>query len=784
MSAPGRAVLRDVGSPADTGGTTTLKGVVHPRSPLRALAAGVTGLLLGTLTLGGPAQAAGPDAARDEGDDAPLQLTIESLTPGVLPRSGPIVVEGTVTNTDLETWRDIDLFPMANGGPDCALAPCAPVMTTAAELATAAASEPETPVGVRELDVSASVDVLAPGQSASYTLRIPQDVLRKIFPSPTSGVYWFGVHAIGSSDGTPYDSVADGRARTFLPYASDRLDTPVDTAVVVPLRARVARGEDGALDRTSLWERSLEFDGDLGGPLAFGAASGTDPVTWLVDPAVPDAVQQLALDNPEREVAPTPDPDEPSPGEESEDPDEGEAEDTTEEPADSPLSRAARTWLDRAEDELASGSVATLPYGDPDLSAAAEALPTVYRTARELSGSVLTAWEVESTAVVAAPDGQLDPASIDAIDDDAPLLLDESMFPTDKVSGRAPVAGLIGERPVVVTAGSAADGGPGPDPAQAPVALRQRILSEAVLRALRAGDEGTEPLVVVLPATVSADGALDFWTGLDEDLVRLTSLDDLVVAADSGSDPRSGGRSDDERQVDPATLSYPPAQERKELPREVLTEADRLITAARTFGAVLGEDYPIGTDLVVEALTGTSYAMRSDRLAASRLALTRDWVEEQLDQITIDAPSGVTLSGTSGSFNVAVRNDLDQPVTVHVRATTDAGATIAVTNPVRLAANSRTSVPVSADMTRTGVHNITLRLTDADGRPLGAQDDLPLRSGQAGVVIWAIMGVGAGILFLAIGIRLVRRFRRHQAASEASTGTAEAVGADGGGPGT
>lgn len=741
----------------------------------------MTGLLLGALALGGPAwgapaQVAGPAAERDDGYDAPLELTIESLTPGVLPRSGPIVVEGTVTNTDLETWRDIDLFPMANGGPDCALAPCDPVMTTAAELATAAASDPETPVGVRYLDISASVDVLAPGQSASYTLRIPQDVLRELFPSPTSGVYWFGVHAIGSSDGTPYDSMADGRARTFLPYASDRLDTPVDTAVVVPLRARVAHDQDGALDRTALWEQALAFDGELGGPLAFGAASGADPVTWLVDPAVPDAVQQLALGNPPREIAATPDPDEPSPSEESDDPDgEGdEGGDTAQEPADSPLSRAARTWLDRAEDALAAGSLATLPYGDPDLAAVANALPTLYRTGRELSGSVLTAWELEGTPVVAPPDGFLDPSAIDAVDDEAPLLLDEAMLPTDEDSARGPVAGLIGERPVVVTSGSAASGGPGPDPAQAPVALRQRILSEAVIRALRAGEEGSEPLVVVLPATVSADGALGFWSGLDDDLVRLTSLDDLVVSADAGADPDAGGRTDDERQVDPATLSYPPAQERKELPREVLTEAGRLIAVARTFGEVLGEDYPIGTDLVAEALAGTSYAMRADRNAAQRLGLTRAWVQDQLDQVTIDAPSGVTLSGTSGSFNVAVRNDLDQPVTVHVRASTDAGATIAVTNPVRLAANSRTSVPVSADMTRTGVHNVTLRLTDAEGRPLGAQDDLPLRSGQAGVVIWAIIGAGAGILFVAIGIRLVRRFRRHRAAGEtAGTGGGE-----------
>ncbi|KRB76408.1 hypothetical protein ASE01_15685 [Nocardioides sp. Root190] len=719
-----------------------------------------TGLLLAAaapVVLGAdPAHAVPPD---DEGYDAPLEVTISSLTPGVLSRTGPLVIEGTVTNVDLETWRDIDLFPMASSGPDCALTPCAPVMTTAAELQLAADSDPETPIGARYLEISDDITSLEPGQSASYTLRIPQDELRRLFPTPTSGVYWFGVHALGSSDKQAYDSVADGRARTFLPYAADRLDAPVDTAIVVPLRGRIAHTADGALDRTEGWERSLAFDGDLGGPLAFGAASGTAPVTWLVDPAVPDAVHQLSLGNPDREVVPTPDPDEASPSSEpSEDTEGEESEDAT----DTPLARAARTWLERAREELESGAVATLPYGDPDIAAAADSQPTLYRSARELGGTVLGAWEIDGNAVVAPPDGYLDRAGIDSVDDDAPLLLGDRMFPAETFSVRPPVAGLIGERPVVVTAEAAADGGPGPDPAQAPVALRQRILSEAVVRLLRAGRQAPEPLVVVLPATVTADDAPEFWEGLDSDLVRTVALDQLVVSAESTTETRTG----DERQIDPAELSYPATQEKNELSATVLAEAGRLVRAARTYQAILGEDFAIGTDLVGEALAGTSYAVRSDRSVAGRLARTREWVQDQLDQVVIDAPPGVTLSGTSGGFNVAVRNDLDHPVTVQVRASTEDGAEIEVANPVRLAANSRTSVPISATMTRAGVHNVTLRLTDVDGHALGGSDTLPLRTGQAGIVIWAIIGAGGGILFVAIGIRLVRRYRRRHAAED------------------
>lgn len=776
MSAGHRPPLRDVGSPGGTGHTTTLGGVVHPRPSLRALAAAVTGLLLATpaaalpaAALPAPTSAPAPRASQlvaahdEDAYDAPLEITIRSLTPGVLPRSGPLVVEGTITNVDLETWSGISLYPLVNSGPDCALAPCAEVMTTPAELDLAAASDAEDPVGVRVPEISDDIGVLEPGQSTSYSLRIPQAALRELFPSPTSGVYWFGVHALGSSERQPYDSVADGRARTFLPYASARLDTPVDTAVVVPLRARVARTEDGAVDDTGDWSRALAFDGDLGGPLAFGSAGGSGQVTWLVDPAVPDAVQQLALGNPVREIAPAPDPDEPSPSADAED---GDDEGDADEARDTPLARAARTWLERAEDELVSGSVATLPYGDPDLAAAAESLPTLYGTARDLRGAVLGAWEVKGTAVVAPPDGYLDAAGTETVDDDAPLVLGDQMFPAEDFSERPPMDGLLGERPVLVSSPGAADGGPGPDPAQAPVALRQRILGEAVVRALRADDAGSEPLVVVLPESVSADGAPAFWEGLEGDLVRLTTLPDLVVPADAEPD----GRTEAERQVDPDRLAYPRSQERNELPGELLTDAGRLIQAARTLQGILGEDYTIGTDLVGEALTGTSYAVRDDRRAGSRLVGARAWAQQQLDRVTIDAPNGVTLSGTSGSFNVAVRNDLDHPVTVQVRASTDGGAQIEVADAVRLAANSRTSVPVRATMSRTGVHNVTLRLTDADGRALGAQDTLPLRTGQAGVVIWAIIGTGAGILFLAIGIRLFRRFRRRDTPATAQGG--------------
>lgn len=719
----------------------------------------VTALLAVLLGATAPASAR-PD---DDGYDAPLEITIDSLTPGVLPRTGPLEITGTITNADLEAWSTIRLYPMFNAGTECTSTTCAEVMTSEADLAVAAASDPVAPVGVRETSVRYDIAALEPGQSTSYTLTVPQSVLRTLFPDPKTGVYWLGVHALGASPSTGDDGNADGRARTFLPSVRSPNGPEVDTAIVLPLRHRVAHAEDGTVADTSDWSEALGVDGPLGGPLAFGAAAGLAPVTWLVDPAIPDAVRQLADGNPVRKVAPVPDPDAPTPSGEASDGTGQEADEQSPD-TDTPLARSARSWLVRAESELGDDAVAALPYGDPDLASAADSLPSLYRSAREQGGAELSSWEVDSLPVAGAPDGFLPTNAISSVDDGAAVLLGDDMFPREAFSARPPVAGLIGDRPVVVTSAAAATGGPGPDPTLSPVALRQRILAEGVVRLLRARDKEPDPLVVVLPSSVSAAGAPGFWSGLDQPWINLTGLDALVVEPGTAAD----GKTADDRQIDPADLNYPADQEEDELAGGVLVEAGQLIRAARAYQAILGEDYTVGGELVREALTGSSYSMRGDDLAGSRLMTTRTWVEEQLSRITIEAPDGVTLSGTSGGFNVSVRNDLDEPVTVVVDATADSGARIEVANPIRLAPHSRTSVPVEASMSRTGVHNVTLRLTDADGTVLGAEDTLPLRTGQAGVVIWTIIGSGAGILFVAIAIRLVRRFRRRGEAVESA----------------
>ena len=249
----------------------------------------------------------------------PLEVTIERLTPGEIPTSGTIEVGGTVTNVDDETWTTINLYPLLGGEP----------MTTPAQLREARRTDPLAYVGDRVTTPGpyAVIDRLEPGQSATYSFTVARSRLE----ATARGVYWFGVHALGQ-DTAGRDSVADGRARTFLPLVEqssgddgagdegagqDRprrpdgadVTMPVPVALVVPLRRRILHEADGSLAEPEVWADELGSNGTLGRLVSMGAQADGAPITWLVDPALTVAAAQLAAGNPARSLSPTVDPD-------------------------------------------------------------------------------------------------------------------------------------------------------------------------------------------------------------------------------------------------------------------------------------------------------------------------------------------------------------------------------------------------------------------------------------------------------------------------------------------
>jgi hypothetical protein len=708
--------------------------VVRRPTLLRALVA-VVGLLL--VAVASVSWTAAPATANAPAPGTPLLISIDSLTPGEIPEHGPIRVRGSVTNRDDEAWTDVDLYPFISSTP----------VQSRAALAEAAALPADEYVGDRILEVEATVDVLQPGSSSTFTITVPRSLIDD-YIGGAPGVYWFGVHAIGASASLPRDTFADGRARTFLPLVPPRTKGAVRTALVVPLRRFLGREPDGSLSDPEGWQRTLSADGRLREAVEFGAAAGPGQLSYLLDPALPDAVRRLADGNPPRSLAPTDELTEPG---ESPSPspteDEGDKGDEEEPEILTPEQETAAAWLAELEPVLQAQELLTLPYGDLDLAGAADHDPALIELAGTQVSTTLAGWGLIGAPVVGSPSGYLDNGAIEATDREASVLLTDRAF-----AGDAPSVADLDGRKLVFSSSGAAAGGPAPGDRVTGTALRQRILSEAALRVLEPGRR--DPLVVVMPAELTSLGAEDFFAGLGVDWLDLTTLTDATS--------RTG------RRVVPDDLVYPARQDMFELDPETFQAAQGLIADGETLQNLLTRNDEVAAEIAEEALTGTSYNARKAQIS-SRAALNRSrgWVQDRLRSVEIGAPPGVTLSSATGDFVATVTNRLDQTVTVSILARSDSGITITRPEPVEMAPKSRTSVLLQARTTEAAVHNVTLLLTDAEGTPLGSSDRLPIRSAQVSNVIWVILGAGVLLLFGAILVRLVRRIRgRHDQPAE------------------
>ena len=680
--------------------------------------------------------------------ETPLEVTIDQLTPSTIPAKGVVRISGFVTNNDTEVWRTINVYAFVSEEP----------MTTSAQLDSAAATPPDEFVGTRITDEAHhdTIAELAPGDSLPFSFNVP----RRLLGADKPGVYWFGVHALGEGpDGR--DTLADGRARTFLPWVPEAREGSLPTSVVIPLRHQLVFTEEGSVDDLAGWTQTLSPGGRLRSLVDFGASSGDRSVTWLVDPALVDAVRRLALGNPPRSLAPnlragqddgedeepsgsptpTDEPSEsPSPTAEAEEPESPLDLDELD-PVVQAAAQAAQAWLARLGEAMRpEDAVMTLPYGDVDLAGAAEHDPQLIQRAAARAADGLAGFDVATTPVVSSPSGYLSGKGLRSAPEDSTILLTDAMF-----GAPAPPLALTEGRRAVVTSSGAAEGGPGPGNRSGITSMRQRLLSEAAVRFLR--PERT-PLTMVLPHDWNpAEGGAPFFGGLDVDWLDLTTV--AAVAAAATAEPVQG-----------ETLRYPSWQAQAELDPPNFESADALIRSGVALQNLLTLNNLVSGTVTDQALGTTSYSARSrpiaNRASADR---SRQWIDQRLGEVSLSAPQAVTLSSSSGQFQATIVNGLDQPVTVSLEAESDDALKITGPRVVEVRAGGRASVLLTARTGETGIHDVTLRVTDKRGTPLGASTRMSIRSAQLSNVIWLFVAAGAALLFGAIGLRLFRRIR-------------------------
>ena len=702
--------------------------------------------LAGLLTLGfacGPALA--PATAAPAEDPDPLVVHLDSISP-VLPRNGDVEISGTVTNVGDETFTRVNLHAFSSQSPILD----APNLARSAAVATGEFVGPRVTVP----GTFATVDELAAGESAYFSDTVPVELLGT---SGEQGVYWIGIHALGDTDTVPRDDIADGRARTFIPQ-EPRGNRSQEASVILSIRSRVWYDKDGKIGGLDRWARRLEEGGSLDGVLDMADSAGSAPYSWLVDPAVLVALKRLALGNPMRSIAPDPTVpgQEPTPTETptddgtTETP--GEAETLTP-PAAGPaptdqeqeLAATAAQWLQRFADLVGAQPVLALPFGDLDVSAAVRNDRTRLDQATARSAVMMAALSLPARPVVAPSSGRLSPEAIAQIPSDTVILMGDSAFGIPPTSPHS-VVRLLGHK-VVVTSAGAESGGPGPTSATDPLALRQRLLSEA---ALRLANRDTAPLVVTLPTVWRGEDAASFFEGLDQPWLDLVDVQEIADRSAAGL---------------PASLvQYTEDDQEAELDAANFTAATRATDAGSLMEQVLTLQTTIEEQVNDEAMVTLSEQHRErPRVALASADRVEKVLRDDLAKIAIEAPTAVTLSSDKGPFGATLVNGLDQPVTVQVRATTDGQLTLTGNAQRDLGPFARSVLRYEASTSQPGVHDVRLSVTSVEGEALGSSDSLPIRAARVSALIWIVMAAGALVLFGMIGYRLPGQIRQRRA---------------------
>jgi hypothetical protein len=492
-------------------------------------------------------------------------------------------------------------------------------------------------------------------------------------------------------------------------------------------------------------------------------------------------VARLAVGNPPRSLAP--DPNAPPPPEEptEEPPSEDPSEPTEGAPAgpeafvafsdpippldpeeelsekDQALADQAQDWLDRFTTLATVASVLALPYGDLDESAAAAHDPGLYLQAVTRSSQVMGRLGVVAFPALAPRDGIISPAAISAATPDSTILVGDTSFavPPDAPSS---VVRML-EHKVVVTSTGAAAGGPSPTAADDPLALRQRLLSEAAVRLF---SPSRSPVVMMLPAD---------WHPREPDAL-MTDLDlpwlSPVTVSEIGAGPGVSMSAD--------SLAYTTEDQEAELDDVNFTAAAELRVRADLLAGLLTMQNLVREQVADEVLVSLSSGHRphSDKVATSVRAATR-FINAQLASVTVDAPDAVTLPGESGKLGADIVNGLDQPVTVRVDVRSTGGLELEDLGERQLDANARLRILPRVTVSRSGIHQVALVVTDVDGEPLGASTSLQIRAAQVSGLIWLLIAGGALLLFGTIALRLVRRRPRARHSTPPETVALEAA---------
>ena len=710
----------------------TRPGTRSRSAHLRVAALTVLVALLGVGQLGGLPGAVLSGRTPVAAATSPATITLSGISPDVATAGDQLRVTGEIANTGRSDLRDVEVR----------LRLSETRLGSRAELA--AVAEGRTASRDGQAVVTRNLPDLPRGQSQTFDVSTALDDL----PALTGfGVYVLGVEVLAArrSGFGRVDIV-----RTLLPWVPRQPDfLPTGFSWMWPLVSRPTRLADGTYADDSL-AAEMDSDGRLSRLLESGAdMQDAAAITWVVDPALLDAAADMAdgyrVRAPDGSVVP------------------------------GGGSGLAGLWLDRLRTVTAGRPVLPLPFGDPDLVAldrhglrgdlvrSTETGGTVLAEVLPLAGPV--------TDIAWPANGYVNRPTLGALrrTGSAAVVLDGRAVPPEldlsyTPGGRADVVTSSGGVAALLADPTLADllRRPGPDPLLA----AQRLLAETAMITAELPSTGTERSILVMPPRR--------W---DPDQVFLDRLVAVVGQAPwTAATPLRALAQSTPPELDRQPLRYPRPERAAELPRDYLRALETMHASTALLTAVLAD--PQTSDLVEDfersvLLLESTWWRGRDASRANRLDREKLTLKDSREAVRVQ-PGNFTFSSRSGTIPVTIANELTQPVQVQLRLDPQTPRLrIEPVEPLTIGPGSKLQVPVPATAVAGGPVIVDAQLRTMGGAPYGQPVPLRITVTQYGTVALYITAVAAAVLFLAAGVRVLRRIMAARRAGPAPAPAAD-----------
>ncbi|MBA3311656.1 MAG: hypothetical protein H0U28_16660 [Nocardioidaceae bacterium] len=651
-----------------------------------------------------------------------LTVTIDNVEPVSITAGEPLELSGTVANTGTTLWKDAQVYLAMDEVP----------ATTKAGLADFAATDEAFGSRVTKYGLFDEIGAVPPDRSKAYQLSVPYGDLP--IESRAPGVYHVGVHVLaGNRDGRDLDS--DARADTLMPSIPQDLTglPPTRVVTLIPVTAGVLRHADGDFVDDQL-ARQIAFGGRLRNLLDFAAQAPPDSLQLVVDPALRDAVAAMADGYVVRSLRQDANDEEGSPGSGSED---------------------ATIWLADLDSASERHHVLLMPWGNPHASAlagnemagivdAAVLASTTY-AASEPVGTLVAGWQTEGEST------RRGLAASAAAGTSLQIVAQRNLVglqPVDDAGYLPTVAAVTTRRgPVTTLVSTARLASQRLGRNTSALQFRQGMLAETTVRSLTAQPEAESATVLALPFR---------W-----DPGPAASITSLAAAYDFPLVTPQAALREAETTATPYAGQVVLSGSQPGMPQAVLEATARLRDNGRTLVGLLTESRREATELNQQlGVAGSSFWQWRPRRAEILIRRQARESTMRTSQVTVTGPTFVALSSESGRFPLTITNDLDVSVTLDVVVSPQNPALqIEPIEDMELAAGQRRDIDVLSRADGSGLTPVRVRLSTVEGRKFGAPWDFNVRATQIGVAIWVVMGVGAAVLFIASGFRILRRIR-------------------------